>query len=100
MKALSRRLAKLVCRREDDHRHSTVRTTTSGRARSSGADVNARLKSRLERLESHVIPVDGERQTMDIQFISREKVVTSTLSVILGTALPSQTGKLGRRRRV
>ena len=55
------------------------------------------LKRRLERLESHVIPVDGERQTMEIQFISPEKVVTSTLSVTLASTLPRQTGRFGFR---
>src|SRR5439155_19696050 len=34
---------------------------------------------------------EGERQTMEIQFISPEKVVTSRLSVTLGPALPGQT---------
>jgi hypothetical protein len=61
--------------------------------------VTSHPKSRLERLESHLIPEDGERQTMEIQFISAEKVVTSTLSVTLGQALPSPTGKFGRWRR-
>jgi hypothetical protein len=51
------------------------------RASITGANVTSRLKSRLERLESHVIPAEGERQTMGIQCISPEKVVTSTLSV-------------------
>jgi hypothetical protein len=46
--------------------------------------VTSRLKSRLERLESHAIPEASERQTIEIQFISPEKVVTSTLSVTLG----------------
>jgi hypothetical protein len=46
-----------------------------------------------------VIPEDGERQIMEIQFISPEKVVTSILSLTLGPALPSQTGKFGRQRR-
>jgi hypothetical protein len=61
--------------------------------------VNFRLKSRLERLESHAMPETSERQTIEIQFISPEKVVTSTLSLTLGPALPSQTGKFGRQRR-
>ncbi len=60
--------------------------------------MNSRLKSRLERLELHVLPQQSERPTMEIQFISPEKVVTSTLSVTLGPAFPSQTGKFGRRR--
>ena len=61
--------------------------------------MTSRLKSRLERLESKVIPADGERQPMEIQFISPDRVVTSTLFVTLGPAMPSQTGKFGRQRR-
>jgi hypothetical protein len=52
------------------------------------------------RLESYAMPEASERQTMEIQFISPEKVVTSTLSVTLGPALPSQSGKFGRQRLV
>src|SRR5260370_8114465 len=36
---------------------------------------------------------------MEIQFISPERIVTSTLSVTLGPALPGQTGRFGRQRR-
>jgi hypothetical protein len=61
--------------------------------------VTSRLKSRVERLELQLIPQASEREVMEIHFISPEKVVTSTLSVTLGPALPSQTGKLGRQRR-
>jgi hypothetical protein len=45
------------------------------------------------------MPEASERQTMEIQFISPEKVVTSTLSVTLAPALPSQPGRFGRQRR-
>jgi hypothetical protein len=61
--------------------------------------VTSRLKSRLERLESHAMSAEGERQTMEIQFISPEKMVTSTLSVTLGPTLTSQSGKFGRQQR-
>jgi hypothetical protein len=61
--------------------------------------VTSRLKSRLERLESYVIPEASERQTMEIQFISPDRVVASTLTVTLGPAMPSQSGKFGRQRR-
>jgi hypothetical protein len=61
--------------------------------------VTSRLKSRLERLELHVLPHEGERQTVEIQFISPERVVTSTLTVTLGPAMHSQSGKFGRQRR-
>jgi hypothetical protein len=61
--------------------------------------VNSLLKSRLERLKWHVAPEDGERQIMEIQFISPEEGVTSTLVVTLGPTIPSKSGKFGRRRR-
>jgi hypothetical protein len=56
--------------------------------------VNARLKTRLERLEWHAMPDTSERQTMEIQFISPEKVVTSTLCVTLGPTLPTVSSHL------
>ena len=61
--------------------------------------MTSRLKSWLERLESDIITAEAERQIMEIQFISPEKVVTSTLSVILGPTFPSQTCKFDRQRR-
>jgi hypothetical protein len=60
--------------------------------------VNSRLKSRLERLESQIIPRQGERQVMEIQFISPDRVVARTLTVTLGPAMPSQSGKFDRQR--
>jgi hypothetical protein len=49
--------------------------------------VNSRLKSRLERLESQIIPRQGERQVMEIQFISPDRVVARRLTVTLGPAM-------------
>jgi len=40
-------------------------------------NVIAHLKSRLNRLESHVIPEHGQPQTMNIQFIELDKSVAS-----------------------